>query len=89
MPITLWNRFLNFCWLILVTSTPTGIAEYLLRDKTFKGIHLGWRNSTFGIKASGMLSILGEVVYDSKTKSFNILNPISLTISKKTLISKL
>lgn len=38
---------------------PATLAEYFLRDGTFKGIHLGWRDSEFGIRAEGILSILG------------------------------
>lgn len=74
---------------ILKTLGPANLMEYFLRDTSFKGVHLGFRDNEFGIKAEGFLSVLGSVVYDTNKKIFKIENPLILTLSKRRNITAL
>lgn len=58
----------------------------LFRDSSFKGVHIGYRDNEFGIKADGLLSVLGQAVYNTDTKKITIENPLALTLSKNNYI---
>ncbi|CAD8093800.1 unnamed protein product [Paramecium sonneborni] len=68
---------------------PASLIQVLFRDGSFKGVHIGYRDNEFGIKAEGLLSVLGQAVYDTETKKIKIINPLALTLSKNNYIYQL
>lgn len=43
---------------------------------------MGYRENHFGIKVGGLVQVLGEVSYDTEAKTYSILNPRIITLSK-------
>ncbi|CAK89827.1 unnamed protein product (macronuclear) [Paramecium tetraurelia] len=68
---------------------PIALTQVLFRDSSFKGVHIGYRDNEFGIKADGLLSVLGQAVYNTDTKKITIENPLALTLSKNNYIYQL
>lgn len=47
---------------------------------------MGYRDNEFGIKATGVISVLGSLVYDTESREFRIDHPNFITLSKGELI---
>jgi hypothetical protein len=50
---------------------------------------VAYGDQKFGIKATGLLSVLGSVTYDHNNSSYVIENPILLATSKDRVLSNL
>jgi len=53
------------------------------------GIKIGWSETEFGIKSGGLLTVFGDVIYNTKDKTLRIEHPLYLLQEKAGLLSEL
>jgi hypothetical protein len=53
------------------------------------GIKIGWSDTEFGIKSGGLLTVFGDIIYNTKDGKLRMDNPLYLLNEKSALLSKI